>query len=266
MANYKKVTPIGRNRTIIEIELIEKCILKDDRLIWIPDPKERNPKKGTSSEKQQARNNAKAMRNLSRKINENLEPGDLFLTGTYRGKIQPTEEQAEKDIKELIRHVRQIGKWMGARALKAIAVIEDEDKRIHIHALFTATLGADEIIIRSLWKKHGKMIISTLDPTGEYTGIANYISKETPRPHKKRWIQTRNLRMPKSEYEEITKEQLSEEIEAIPGYRKLYETYTFIDGADGIGRRYRYAKFIKNGNYDLAWGETETVPEDIDND
>ena len=241
--NYKKVT---RSGNVLEVELIENCRIVNRKVV-------RNQNRQRTPEKQKERNYFNAIRKLSRVINANFMPGDLFLTLTYRGKKQPTFEQAEKDMQKFLRSIRTIRRLRGLPELKFVSVIEqgteEEQKRIHIHIIMNA-MSIDEV--NDIWH-HGKVLTSRLEADGEYTGLAHYISKEPRREHKKRWSQSRNLTRPEPEYEEIKKSELEKEIPTPRGYVKKYENYSYIEE---IGR-YRYAKFIKIGKYDLSMGEKE---------
>ncbi|MBP5581342.1 MAG: hypothetical protein J6X85_06085, partial [Ruminococcus sp.] len=101
---------------------------------------------------------------------------------------------------------------------------------------------------------------SRLEPNGEYTGIAHYITKEPRKAHKKRWSQSRNLEKPVVEYEEICRKELDDDFEAPKGYREVYSVTRYLDEC-GL---YRYAKYIKYGKIDLGMGRKEIEEEDIE--
>ena len=72
--------------------------------------------------------------------------------------------------------------------LKYVAVTESKDKRLHHHIVINK-MDMEKVI--DLWK-HGRVIVSRLEPEGDYTGLANYITKESGESKGKRWKQSRN--------------------------------------------------------------------------
>ena len=203
--------------------------------------------------KRQAADRLRNVRELARVINSNFKQNDLFITLTFRGKAQPTYEEVEKAMRKFFRAVRTVRKLRGMPELKYVAVIEDS-KRIHIHVLMNR-MSLDEV--NDLWP-HGKVLSSRLEPNGEYTGIAHYITKEPKRPHKKRWSQSRNLKKPEVTYEEITRAELEEDFDTPKGYREVYSITRYLDEC-GL---YRYAKYVKYGKVDIAVGRRKIEDEE----
>lgn len=200
------------------------------------------------AEKRRAADRLNNIREIARVINSNFVKGDLFITLTVRGNKQPTYEEMEQLVRKFLRAVRTVRKLRGMSALKYVSVIEDQ-KRIHVHMILNK-MSVDEIM--DLWP-HGKVLTSHLEPNGEYTGIAHYITKEPRHPHKKRWSQSRNLAKPEITYEEVGRSELEEDFEQPKGYREVYSVTRYLDEC-GL---YRYAKYVKYGTVDLAVGRQE---------
>jgi len=237
MPNYKKTTKAGN---VLEVEVFHS------RTVGKRVPRQPNTNETPEDKKQ--RNLFQARRKLSHLINANFSKNDLFLTLTFRGKQQPTYETAEKALRQFTRAIRTIRKLRGYSPLKYVAVIEDST-RPHIHMVMSK-MNIDEVF--DVWE-HGKVLSSRLEPNGEYTGLAYYITKDPKRDHKKRWSQSRNLHEPVPEYEEISKAEAEADIEKPQGYRLVYHTRTYIDE---IGL-YQYSKFVRHGKVDLALGARE---------
>jgi hypothetical protein len=195
------------------------------------------------------------VRELARIINCNFKKGDLFITLTVRGANQPSYEEMEQLVRKFLRAVRTVRKLRGMDELKYVSVIEDK-KRIHVHMVLNK-MSVDELM--DLWP-HGKVLTSHLEPNGEYTGIAHYITKEPRHPHKKRWSQSRNLKKPEISYEEVGRSELEADFDQPKGYREVYSVTRYLDEC-GL---YRYAKYVKYGTVDLAVGRNEIDYEQLE--
>ena len=234
-------------KTIKSGNVIEKISVKSKRL-GMPAFRSGAYLPHRDTEKRRAADRLNNIRELARVINCNFKKGDLFITLTVRGNKQPTYEEMEQYIRKFLRAVRTVRKLRGMTALKYVSVIEDQ-KRIHVHIILNK-MSVDEL--NDLWP-HGKVLTSRLEPNGEYTGIAHYITKEPRHPHKKRWSQSRNLRKPEITYEEVSRADLEADFEQPKGYKEVYSVTRYID-EHGL---YRYAKYIKYGTVDLAVGRQE---------
>ncbi len=186
-----------------------------------------------------------SLRKLSRLINANFSPGDLFLTLTFRGKRRPKAADAEKLFARWIRELRQLRKVLRLGELKYIAVMEQAE-RLHIHVLLN-DMSVDDV--SRIWE-HGKVIASRLEKDGEYTGIAHYVTKEGQQPNKRRWRQSQNLRKPEVTERKISAREAGKEIEVPKGWKVALRICT--EHAEwGV---YRYVKLVKVGWCDMAMG------------
>jgi hypothetical protein len=103
----------------------------------------------------------------------------------------------------------------------------------------------------SMWP-HGRVIISRLDPGTDYTGLANYITKEPPRgEHKKRWRQSRNIQKPKIIKKEV--KHGGKLINPPKGYKIIQQDFY---SSDDTGTSL-YVKAIKIGGADYAGGKAK---------
>lgn len=166
----------------------------------------RQPKAQLSSEEQQKRNEALAIRKLTWEINGNFGPGDYHLTLTYRDPA-PEPEEAKKQLAKYLRRLRGAYRAAG-KELKYIAVTEYKYQRIHHHLIVNRI---DLGVLTGLWER-GQVRAAILDKTGSYWRLAEYLVKETRRSFsgapgtlagKRRWTPSKNLKRPEPKVEEV---------------------------------------------------------------
>ena len=211
---------------------------------------------GVTTPEQQSRNYFNAVKKLSRKLNANFTREDLFLTLTYEK--EPTEEEAEKIFKRFLRDIRAVRRLRHLPELRYIAVAENrfnKKKRLH-HHIVMSKMSIDEV--NDIWA-HGIVISSRLKKSGDYAGLAHYITKEPKREHKKRWSQSKGLLDPEPVYEPVSRAKAESEIRTPKGYRQAYQVCQHYEEF-GL---YRYAKFIRLNEFDIAMGNREISPEDM---
>lgn len=89
-------------------------------------------------------------------------------------------------------------------ALKYIYVIETGKKgREHLHMIIN-DMDVTLKELTELWGL-GRVMISRLEPGGDYTGLAFYITKENYKEYGRRWNGSRNLEKPKETVTEVVK-------------------------------------------------------------
>lgn len=217
-------------------------------------PRGENQKK--SSHQQLIRNYVNAKKNLTRLVNANFGPGDLYITLTYEAP-QPSPDRAKQELAKYIRRLREYGKKNGI-TIKWIAVTEyREGSRPHHHMIISG-IGGDMARLmwqtepdpkrrgkRRRWAGHGRAPNDTLDRSGDYEFLARYIGKED-KPGEHRWTASRNLKKPEVEpAREITKGAMTRarrNPKAPRGYRLTGWDYRA--GADG--HEVLYLRCIKN--------------------
>jgi len=158
-----------------------------------------------STPRQKAINAVESKRWLTRKINSNFMPGDLFITLTYSK--EPKPDQAAKELAKYIRRLRAYRKKEGLEELKYIVITEATETRLHHHMIINA-MSSDAA--RNLWqyesdpkdrktqrkiKGHGRAPTDTLDSSGDYSFLARYLGKQD-KPGRRRWSCSQNLKEP----------------------------------------------------------------------
>lgn len=188
----------------------------------------RKKKCSPSSAKQQKMNEKYSTRNMGRTINCNYGPEDLFVRLSYE-KEPEDFDAAEKEFYLYTRRINYYLKKNGLPPLKYMFVTENENEdgepvRIHHHVLMQKM---DWDVVERLWK-NGQVHIEPLDASGDYIGIARYLTKTKRRAFKKRWSQSQNLKRPVVEYQVLKRS--PDILKAPKGYRTITsQTYVASD-------------------------------------
>lgn len=188
-------------------------------------------------------NRRQSLRKLSRLINANFGEGDLFITLTHR---EPVDRNGA--AKELTNFLRRLKRWRGKNgleALKYIAVTEGQSKREHHHLIVNA-MALD--VISELWPL-GRVMVSRLEPGGDYTGLAVYITKEEKEPQKRRWRQSRNLAKPIVKIKKLRAER-GRKLYPPKGY-VVVESYEYFSAYGGAAS---YLRAVRSGGTDYGGG------------
>lgn len=134
--------------------------------------------------------------NLRRTLNENFTYRDYHLVLTYRKEERPKPDEAQKRLTKFLRRLRAEYRKRNAE-LRYIAVTEYEGKAIHHHLVVNRL---DESLFSDLWE-YGRPHMTPLDASGDYSGLAHYLIKETNQTYRnkdgvwrKRWNGSKNLR------------------------------------------------------------------------
>lgn len=169
--------------------------------------------KATSSEKQQRLNDKNARRYLVQLANANFTARDLHLTCTYDNAHLPqSEEQAERDLGNYLRRVNYALRRQGKAPARYIAVTEGRAQkdgsapaRWHHHIIIGADLTRDEL--EALWSRDGEPLgicnADRLNMSRSLNDLCSYMLKNPNR--KRRWRQSRGLRMPERKRPNDTK-------------------------------------------------------------
>ncbi|WMI82076.1 rolling circle replication-associated protein [Anaerotignum sp. MB30-C6] len=200
-----------------------------------------------TSEEQKQRNLKIARRKLSRLINTNFKAGDLFVTLTYRERL--TLDEIKREFRNFLSCMRRWRKKKGLSAIKYIVVTEREDKREHHHLL----INAMDITLKELSKLWGlgRVMISQLEPGGDYTGLARYITKENVKEYEKRWSTSKNLKPPKVIVKKLKSVKPKKRSQAPKGYVVVESSEYFSEDIGVI----RYLKAIRIGGEDYGAGK-----------
>lgn len=178
---------------------VRRCMLSSRQAMTAG--KKRAPRiAGASSQKKIDANEREAARRLSRIINCNFKPGDLWLTLKYSDKRLPESlDEAEKDIARFLRKVRAAYKKETGEKLRYILCTSEKSTktggktRLH-HHLIMDRMAWDTII--KYWPEE-EISYSLLDGRGDHSALAKYIVKNfNGEAGRKRWSCSRGLDKP----------------------------------------------------------------------
>lgn len=194
-----------------------------------------------TDEEKAERNYRDSLKKLARLINCNFREGDLFITLTHAERV--TEAEADKALTNFLRRLKRFRAKQDLPELKYIARTESERKREH-HHLIINTMGMDAIY--DLWKL-GRVMISRLEPGGDYTGLAVYVMKEEVKPQKRKWRASKNLDRPIVKLKKLKAEK-GRKLYPPKGYRVL-ESYEYFSSYSGAAS---YLKAVRIGGTDYG--------------
>lgn len=201
----------------------------------------RGMNRNATDEEKAERNYRDSLKKLARLINCNFGTGDLFITLTHAERV--TEKEADKELTNFLRRLKRWRKKNDLPDLKYIARTECEKKREHHHVIINA-MGMD--VIYDLWKL-GRVMVSRLEPGGDYTGLAVYLMKEGAEPQKRRWRSSKNLARPIVTIKRL-KADKGRKLYPPKGY-KVVESYEYYSSYSGAAS---YLKAIKIGGTDYG--------------
>lgn len=162
----------------------------------------RAKKKELTTEEQFKVNERHAEIKLRRLINTNFHAGDYHLVLDYRPEDRPKgKKELRSDFEKFIKKLKRDCRKQDIE-IKYIHVYEIGKRgAMHHHLVINKV---DTGIIQEAWKK-GRIRVSPLDDTGQYSELANYLIKyssammknKDERLQGKRWSPSRNLEQPK---------------------------------------------------------------------
>lgn len=212
--------------------------------------KTKRQQKKTTTPEHMAKNNAiRAAKALARLINTNFVYGDLLVTLTYNPPQRPlTTDDAKNHISKFLRKLKNMFRRNDITC-KYVGV-SDFGNGITPHHHILIPCGLTLTNLQSLWP-NGHVNIETLDSSGDYTKIANYLLKHTDkvyndptkRVHAKRFFRSRNLKEPEVTIEIVNSDSWRENPKAPKGYYLVKDSVTsFISPTTGYP--YQYYKCI----------------------
>ena len=208
---------------------------------------ERAAKENLSSEEMAEYNCLEARRKCARMVNANFRQGDLFLTLTFRERVDV--ENALRLFRNFISRLKRLRKRKGYSELKYLYVVESKRKREHIHLLINK-MDISMKELSEVWGL-GRVMVSILEPGGDYTGLAYYITKENYKEYGKRWSGSRNLTKPKEKVMLISKEKETKRTR-VPKNYKVIEDISYSSEYTG---KTRYLRAVKIGGEDYGNGK-----------
>ncbi|WP_050696628.1 rolling circle replication-associated protein [Anaeromassilibacillus senegalensis] len=166
-------------------------------------------------------NEKMAWRKLTRQINANFVPRDLFLTCTYRKEVRPDPQRAKQNIENFLDRVRRRFKKAGVEFKYILVTAYGKQGGIHHHVIIPAF---DYQVVTACWP-HGAMRFEALYPDGEYSALAWYLIKQSrlsPDGRESipgnRWSGSRNLIKPVEKVQEVDAREWREEPKPVKGY------------------------------------------------
>lgn len=208
---------------------------------------ERAAKENLSTEKMEEYNCLEAKRRCARMVNTNFKEGDLFLTLTFRERVDI--KTALRLFRNFIERLKRLRKRKGYSELKYLYVVESKRKREHIHLL----INKMEISMKELSEVWGlgRVMVSILEPGGDYTGLAFYITKENYKEYGKRWSGSRNLEKPKVKVTLVSEEKKTKRLRVPKNYKVIEEVQYYSE----ITGHTRYVRAVKIGGEDYGNGK-----------
>ena len=210
---------------------------------------DRSERKKPTPEEMQKINERNAIKKLRRKICANFEPGDLFLTLTYRREERPEPEEARKELHRFFGRLRKKYRKQEL-SLKYIVVTEYMNKAIHHHIIVNdLPKGNGAKMASSLWTR-GATHCKFLYEDGQYELLASYLIKETGKHFREpgnemkcRYSCSRNLVEPKKETRILVNDNWPEEPRIPRGY--TLDKQSLWNGVNKMGYRYQYYRMVK---------------------
>ena len=208
---------------------------------------ERAAKENLSTEKMEEYNCLEAKRRCARMVNTNFKEGDLFLTLTFRERVDI--KTALRLFRNFIDRLKRLRKRKGYAELKYLYVVERKNKREHVHLLINKMdLTMKEL--KEVWGL-GRVMVSILEPGGDYTGLAYYITKENYKEYGKRWSGSRNLEKPKVKVTLVSEEKKTKRLRVPKNYKVIEEVQYYSE----ITGHTRYVRAVKIGGEDYGNGK-----------
>lgn len=262
-----------RTKTIKSGEMLESEVYP----IWNTRAETRRARGLVTRESQRRLNERNSVRKMVRLVNTNFTADDFAVTLTYANAPE-SYKQAQRDIRNYIRRVKDWRKKNGLPELKYIYTIEGDEKaeaierqallpgmvqiqagqqadhgsRMHLHVILSG--GMDRAVLERIWGK-GRANCRRLQPD-EYglEALSRYMVKERRTP--RRWYGSRNLKQPTVTVSDwkLSRRKIAQavaEIEDAPGsvFNRAYKGYELVElkvyGSEFVSGIYVRAVMIK---------------------
>lgn len=199
----------GQTKQDAQYQEVEIYTVGTDKASRERDKEKRTPPtfRGKQPEKWDAHNAVRSRKWFSRLLATNFTEKDTHTTLTYAPEFLPdTDQQADRDISNFLRHLRIECKKQGLPPPEAIIVTENQEAnpetgqravRYHHHVVLRCQLTRDEI--EACWHRKGvRLGFANADrlrmDKGSLEALAGYLLKYCNRRH--RWKRTRGIRDP----------------------------------------------------------------------
>lgn len=162
---------------------------------------------------------------LIRKIYSNFTNKDIFITLTFREKVD--EATAKKAIVNYLRRLRRQYQKEN-KELKYIYVMEYGNDNLHFHLIVN---NFDRAAIVGTWKEG---FVKAKELKRDFEKLAKYLLKEKREFNTRAWNCSKNLKEPKittndSKFSRRRAESLKDKLELFTITEKLYKNYIYID-------------------------------------
>ena len=158
-------------------------------------------------------------------------------------------ENALRLFRNFISRLKRLRKRKGYSELKYLYVVESKRKREHIHLLINK-MDISMKELSEVWGL-GRVMVSILEPGGDYTGLAFYITKENYKEYGKRWSGSRNLEKPKVKVTLVSEEKKTKRLRVPKNYKVIEEVQYYSE----ITGHTRYVRAVKIGGEDYGNGK-----------
>ena len=152
-------------------------------------------------------------------------------------------------FRNFISRLKRLRKRKGYSELKYLYVVESKRKREHIHLLINK-MDISMKELSEVWGL-GRVMVSILEPGGDYTGLAYYITKENYKEYGKRWSGSRNLEKPKVKVTLVSEEKKTKRLRVPKNYKVIEEVQYYSE----ITGHTRYVRAVKIGGEDYGNGK-----------
>lgn len=228
---------------VIEVEQVHTSMLGNHN--------SRSDGQGLTVEAVKKINTKRAAKQLRRIIDANFEPGDLYITWTYKKGTNKSIAELEADLNKLLRLIKYRYRKRG-HPLKWIAVVGVNAPHIHM-ILNNMDQYNYSKEFRKIWHGHIKMESLYIED-GRYMQLAEYLVKHKAEnekklgvslKHKQAYKKSRNLIIPKKRRKIINEKEIIKAPRVPTGYM-LDTNIQMVSGiSDYTGYRYRYFYLLK---------------------
>lgn len=206
MEELNRIAELSKSKCVYVTKTIKSGPITEIEIVPIF-PKGKSPKEivmKPTAEAQKNLNTKKAIKFFIRKLNNNFNEKDLWITLTYLNNLQPKDyKEAQKNIRNYFiklnrlykkRQQEQGVKKRKLKTIKYMYVIEKSEKgKWHYHIVMNSVLSMDEV--ESAWKYGRRNNVRFLYPDEKHlTNLGNYLTKNPK--GKKRWGCSKNLKPP----------------------------------------------------------------------
>ena len=199
-------------------------------------------------------NQKRVAKKLRRLIDANFEPGDIYLTLTYKSAIKRTLKEAKKDLNKFMRAVKyrynkrgEVFKWIKTTGIRKRGAA-------HHHVIMNNIDNFNYIKeLAKIWP-FGKIDIEALYEEGRYEQLAEYFVKhkqenedETGESQKdeKAYSCSRNLKKPRIKRVIISEKVIARAPKVPSGYRLEMNEDIDVGISKVTGYMYRYFRLIR---------------------